>query len=418
MLGKLLAKIVKKHSKDPEYRKRLERINKDVRELNQRISREKRNNSIQSRLINVKSSIINPKHTRDNVLTRFTVPEYDPVKSPTVTYQPNTCSYFELTSNNIGKIDIDITDAFGASLKATTAQPTVVVLKFKKMETDLADYFTLRVESETSPVNFRAQLPDSLIKDGQQNPWEMALTKISFPPSFYQFPAGHCTMALYKRNEKFESWLVDQNNKEKMRAFMAERSVRSEPYPAQKTSLTAKEFIIDMQTRLANLYTEEDWTRITIKEKSGKTEISVTEPIILQIPIPVGNVLGINQHKAITLNEQIFLDLKPTKKFVSDFKIDTNLMIPRNLMLYADCVAPSLIGNIYGQYLTNIPIKIEDVNSKFLSTYEPRNLEFHPMQTGDLSNVHFQLTQTDGEFPSLSNENAKLFITLLFRKKK
>ena len=112
------------------------------------------------------------------------------------------------------------------------------------------------------------------------------------------------------------------------------------------------------------------------------------------------------------------MDLKSSKKFIGDFEIDPNLMIPRNLMLYADCVEPSLIGNIYGQYLTNIPVPIEDVNQKFLTTYEPRNLEFHPLQTGDLSNVHFQLTQTDGKFPSLSNENAQLFITLLFRKKK
>ena len=68
--------------------------------------------------------------------------------------------------------------------------------------------------------------------------------------------------------------------------------------------------------------------------------------------------------------------------------------------------------------LTNVPIKIEDMNTKILSTYEHRHLEFYPLQTGDLSNVHFQLTQTDDKFPPLSNKNAKLFITLLFRKKK
>jgi hypothetical protein len=418
LYGTILARVVNKNSKDQKYISLLKTTNEDIRKLNEQISTIERQSVTRARFINVKSSIISPKYAEGNILSRFSAPEYDPVKSPTVTYQPKTCSYFDLATNTIGEIDIEITDAFGKPLRVTTAQPTVVVLKFKRMAMDSSEYFTLRVESENNPVNFRSKLPDSLIKDGQQNPWEMALTKISFPPSFYQFPKGYCTLALYKRDEKFDAWLVDQSNEEKMRAFMKERSVKSKLYPSQESSMNGKEFIVDLQNRLAELYTEEDWTRITIKKKNGKTEISVTEPIILQIPIPVGNILGINQNKAITLNGQIFLDLKPSKKFIGDFKIDPNLMIPRNLMLYADCVEPSLIGNIYGQYLTNIPVPIEDVNQKFLTTYEPRNLEFHPLQTGDLSNVHFQLTQTDGKFPSLSNENAQLFITLLFRKKK
>ena len=52
-------------------------------------------------------------------------------------------------------------------------------------------------------------------------------------------------------------------------------------------------------------------------------------------------------------------------------------------------------------------------------TFEPKNLEFHPLQTGDLSNVRFKLLRTDGTKPEFAmNETVKLFMSIQFRRKK
>ena len=46
-------------------------------------------------------------------------------------------------------------------------------------------------------------------------------------------------------------------------------------------------------------------------------------------------------------------------------------------MLYLDCVAPSLVGNIYGKYLPNVPVPHIEGNVLEIPyvTYEPNFLE-------------------------------------------
>ena len=41
-----------------------------------------------------------------------------------------------------------------------------------------------------SPVNFVLKFPNTLVRDGQQNPWEIALTRMSLIPLFKRFPSG------------------------------------------------------------------------------------------------------------------------------------------------------------------------------------------------------------------------------------
>ena len=65
-----------------------------------------------------------------------------------------------------------------------------------------------------------------------------------------------------------------------------------------------------------------------------------------------------------------------------------------------------LIGNAFGQYLTNIPI-----------SYEPKNLEYHPLKTDDLSNVRFRMYQTNGSMPEFSVASIKIFMSIIFRNK-
>jgi len=114
--------------------------------------------------------------------------------------------------------------------------------------------------------------------------------------------------------------------------------------------------------------------------------------------------------------EMLCLEKNVTTK--ANREIDVDFMVPQNLLMYTDCVVPSLIGNVYGQYLTNIAINRYNNKSPYV-VYEPTNLEYHPLQICDLGNVTFRLLKTDGTFPRFRNpQNIKMFITLLLRKKK
>ena len=398
--------------------KTLEKINYMIASLNKALLAEKQKINLRNSLFIVKTSIIDPKHGQPPELAKLIVPKYDPVKQSTLTYHPQTNEYFNLTSSDISKIDIEITDPFGNSVRAATGQSTVVVLKFRKMRHNHMEYNTLRLESIGNPLDFRIRFPDSLLKDGQINPWEVALAKITYPPHFSPFPKdGSFPLALYRRTEKFQEWLNDYTNKTKMREALAQKSFEIASYPKADQLKTVGKFINYMQTEITAVCDEHDWVRITLGNSNGHLSITSTNDIVLQFPVNIGMALGISTAKTHQVGQSMLLDLKKGKSFKGDYKVDPNVMIPKNLLIYTDCVEPSLIGNVYGQYLTNIPVPISNIN-ELLVSYEPKNLEFHRIQTGDLGNVNFQILQTDGNYPALANDNYKIFMTLLFRKKK
>ena len=48
-------------------------------------------------------------------------------------------------------------------------------------------------------------------------------------------------------------------------------------------------------------------------------------------------------------------------------------------------------------------------------TYEPKNLEFHPIIQTDVSHVKPQLLKTDGNAPEFLLNNIKMFVTFILR---
>ena len=101
--------------------------------------------------------------------------------------------------------------------------------------------------------------------------------------------------------------------------------------------------------------------------------------------------------------------------------INMDLVQPQNLMLYADCIRPSLVGNAYGQFLTTIPIlKQQD----FFSEYVPQCGKYHALTSTTVDRVQFQLLQTDGSRtqPTIQYRDKlksyRTYLTLSFRRKK
>ena len=78
--------------------------------------------------------------------------------------------------------------------------------------------------------------------------------------------------------------------------------------------------------------------------------------------------------------------------------MNTSFLIPQNLLLYSDCVAPSLVGNIYGKYLPNVP------------NIEGNVLEI-PYLTLFLEKL--ELLKTDGNAPKFLLNNIKMLMTFI-----
>ena len=52
-------------------------------------------------------------------------------------------------------------------------------------------------------ANFHVKFPPLFIKDGEQNPWEIAVSRINFIPLFNPFPSGTITVSIVKGAKYF-----------------------------------------------------------------------------------------------------------------------------------------------------------------------------------------------------------------------
>ena len=149
------------------------------------------------------------------------------------------------------------------------------------------------------------------------------------------------------------------------------------------------------------------------------TEDEKKKPYLIILPEELIYVLGFDNPGIIFNNGYGAIPSNYGKQLTAKRKVNLNFLVPQNLLLYADCVQPSLVGNAYGKYLTNIPIPMKKTNSIFdLSyvIYEPKNLEFHPLHQSDVNHVLIQLLRTDGNQPEFMSNQVKIFISFLLRK--
>ena len=77
-----------------------------------------------------------------------------------------------------------------------------------------------------------------------------------------------------------------------------------------------------------------------------------------------------------------------------------------------------VVGDMYGSYLRYIPIAkqtTEKVVNVLHSLYKPKNLEFHPLQTGNVNDIQIKLLKTYGEFHQFAVQDIHIFISLIIR---
>ena len=149
------------------------------------------------------------------------------------------------------------------------------------------------------------------------------------------------------------------------------------------------------------------------------TEEDKKKPYLIILPEELFYVLGFDNPGIIFNNGYGAVPSNYGKQLTARRKVNLNCLVPQNLLLYADCVQPSLVGNAYGKYLTNVPIPMKKKNSIFdLSCviYEPKKLEFHSLHQSDVNHVLIQLLRTDGNPPEFMSNEVKILISFLLRK--
>ena len=372
-------------------------------------------------IVFVKCDEINPLFDNESNLSSFVIPPILKKEGEFMFYEPATEEYFNLTSPILEKISIKILNPTGLKIYRTVAQPTVLVLKFKKMK-HLQKSYTINITNkEQNPADFYTTFPYLPIKDGDNNPWEIAVTRVNLIPCFRKFPPGKFPVTVVKDVDDFsqkltvaswETYLVD-----KPRA-VASFEYNESPTNAVLISIIQEAFEVACnRLGLTGYFRKHNKTlSFRIESRSGKEK----EAFIIILPEELIYVLGFDSDGIVFKNGFGAIPTRVSKKIIAKRQINTNFLLPQNLLLYSDCVTPSLVGDVYGQYLTNIPIPRPDSDPIDIpyTVYEPKNLEFHPFQRNQIEAVRMRLLKTDGNAPEFVVNNAQIFITLLIRETK
>lgn len=363
-----------------------------------------------------------PKYGTQPILSSFIIPPTHP-EAEFYHYEPATEEYFDLVSPEIAQFSFRILNATKEKISRTASQATIIVLKFKKMANTRHSYAVTIDNDNQPPEKFYAKFPVLESLDPTIN-WEMAVTRVSFVPHFRKIPSGGYTIRLITDVDDFLTQLTSHTWNEYLDSKPQE-SINleySEHYaPSTLLAPLAEAFkAICKKKNLNGVLDIVQNTHLTITVTPNETtEENKKKPCLIILPEKLIYVLGFDSPGIVFHDGYGALPSTYGKTLKAKRKVNLNFLVPQNLLLYADCVQPSVIGNAYGKYLTNIPIPMQDSKSVFdLSyvVYEPKNLEFHPLHQSDINHVLIQLLRTDGNPPEFMTNQVKLFISFLIRK--
>lgn len=391
-----------------------------------------------------------------------------------VNYTPTIKCFFPLNHSYLSTIAVNITDLRGHTLRGRAANPSVVNLTLRKkkkangMNKDGYEYRTCYVRNDDGdhPLNFHADLPSFLSKCGVSNPWEVALVKSSLPHRLLHL-AGKYVIQVIERYQARKGKLVHQlpaeevldlitKSREDSRYYFKSHEVQFEHNPSADDLIELLSSIlgeVDQQNDETHRREYLKFYRFNVRKSGKRIKITANRRLIILLPNVLAVVLGF-QNQVLMLDEHYCClelrdkgqsseegaervpDVSPDNpisdpevlKTMDDryairaqFPLVVDMLVPQNLLLYADFITPSLVGNAYGQYLTNIPLTRDH---SFYSEYSPMHPEYHKLNTNALQRVGFKMLHTDGTVPVLEYQTTtqiiskyQTILTLSFRRR-
>jgi len=370
----------------------------------------------------IECDAIQNESQRIPIISTLIIPSYHARGSPFTNYEPETETFFDVNTSFLQQISLKITSQNGTAVTGGIAQPTIVVLKFKKMQKTAQSHNIFVSSTGSDAADFKVQLPEHVLQ-APNTQWEIALTRISFLPMFDSFPKDNQYLSIHTGKTFLD--------------FLAQKGVDSN----KATQKDYEDYRFTTHRRNKSFYYKEEWSTAQLCDFIGSTlnvmSIDLESPLQFKYNDKEKGVT-IRSQKALSIyapallihilgfeGQAIFLDngyaILPTKANLLEMKndrpVDRNFMDPQSLLIYTDCVAPSIVGNVYGQYLTHVPIlkKTSEKTEIEYFSHEPKNLEFHALQQKDLNNVHFKFLQVDGKKPNFSSTSITSHMSILFR---
>ena len=381
-------------------------------------------------------------------------------------YTPTVKTFFPLQNQYIPSLSARFCDLHGRTLAGQAANPTVIRLTLRRVDMEAEyEYHSCYVNSRPNdnPLDFYARLPPFLYESGTINEWEMALVKSIVPKELLLMPEKRYVKLIERPSADglLNPTPLNQMSLTELKEMIAdaENDRGSPSYTGgEEISFDYNPKAIDILTAINHAFRsfEKHATRSVPKYKldmgitaDQKVSMTSNRPLIIVLPITIVAALTLHE-RAIYLNDTYCClefedqtpslppilasntlrpDLSVLEKQEDRYRlkggvINLSVIKPQNLLLHVDCISPTLIGNSYGQYLSNVPL---DNKHYAFAEHAPIHPEYHELNTNGINHVAFKLFHVDGSLPQLyagdvmkkvySTTNYRSFFTLSFRRK-
>jgi hypothetical protein len=296
--------------------------------------------------------------------------------------------YFALNNSNLQSLSVRLLDQDNKTIKIFGEQPTLLDLAVRKMK---HTSFIMRISSQdcislfpgNKPSNFRSQLIEGIdLSTGQ---WEVALSSIILPQTI------DVKDMLTQEDFWIEINTLNNLNVDRRIDFIHD-NIRNLKDLKESINAKIKDMIGEAKFYLDYTY-------------DNKTAIRCFQPMSFTLSEPLSYVLGRADNNKLVIQSP--------RTLFSAREANLDRCKPSTGFLHCDFITPSILGNKYAKVLKMIPL-----NSS-LGTFECQHLNFIPINTNNLSTMHFQLTDDNGNVIKFSKENNDdILINLVFEQKR
>ena len=289
--------------------------------------------------------------------------------------QPET---LELLNTNLHQIDLSLRDEKGEKLQLITGVPTIVKLKFEKMNQNIKN-FNIRLTSATNSFypnnvksNFRVKLPKTF---NLGNQWKVALTSITHPNSYKMF-------------------IGMENDLKKSFFFIKENSDE----PVNLVTFQNKNYSIHQIIEVLNSKQPMGGEAFILAVSyllNKKIKIYPEKNCQMAIGNNLLDILGFDGIKN-TDKDYTMISLTGGVPYVFGREVNLNALKPHLMIVYCSIVKPIIFGDDYLNVLRVLTVpENEEKTGAILQEFQ--NKHFLELSNTELTEIEINFRTQDGE---------------------
>lgn len=367
-------------------------------------------------LVHIRCAQVNGAHFGDTTLSVHAL-----TKKGNHTFEPKHKFFFDCIQERLEDIEIEIS-SLQLENKLFTAQPTVVVLQLKEVNTwdamqglQVLHLSSAGALSEGTPTSFQCQISPGLI--ASRRSWDLALASITFNSCFKMFRGNqdgvikvHFHQAKVRTVMEVDTDLTD---------FGGQKADNAIPVKLLNDRSNETIKLIALIKRLMNDLNIGPRRVLECGYEAKKDRFKFIPHMEgnLYIPFELASAMGHSLDRPdANGNVRFTFDKASLNKpyyFAKD-SIDFEASAPKDLLLYSSVIETSQVGSEQAPLLKSFPVKAMS-NVKELYSYEAQDLEYHRIKYEDVNALRFDLLTTFGTQPAFQNPNCVIQMTIVLR---